>query len=91
MTTQVQHYTEEQYLYDPALARLTGVVTFPAKVRDVHNPPHGRGWWRLRAAIVAAYRDGATVDRVVLEGRPSEAKIQEARERMERTLTEAHA
>lgn len=88
---QVQHYTEEQYLYDDSLAYLTGVVTFPAKVREIHNPPSGAGRWRVRAAIVSAYRDGAEVGRVVLEGSPSEEQLAEARSRMELAVLEAIA
>lgn len=84
----VRHYTEEQCMWDRSLAYVTGVVTAPPRVREIHNPPSGRGLWRVRAAIVWACLGGAVIDRIVLEGSPSEEEMQAARERMERRLLE---
>lgn len=85
----IRHYTERQYLWDHDLAYLTGVVTFPAKVRNIFV--EGQGWWSMRAARVVAYRDGDQVDAVTLAGEPSEAQVAEAQAQMEVALLMALA
>ena len=87
-TLEIRHYTEEEARW---VAYPTGVVTCPPKVRLVYNPPHGHGWWILRAAIVEAVLDGAKVDEIILEGRPTEDEIQEAKRQMEAALRKALA